>query len=188
MIATVPERGSLAEHGIDVRGRIYWHPTTSQLYAHALARGDATLAEGGPLVVDTGVPHRPLAEGQVHRPRAWLGGADLVGRRERRDLGGVVRATARQGRGGARKRRRLRRRCVRGRRPCSPHCRAGAHRQPLARALREDAVHRSLARGARADGDRRARPACAGGRGGSRGGRHAERVPSSFSIRRVPRW
>ncbi len=55
MIATVPERGSLAEHGLDVRGRIYWHPTTSQLYAHALARGDATLAEGGPLVVDTGV-------------------------------------------------------------------------------------------------------------------------------------
>ena len=55
MIATVPERGSLAEHGIDVRGRIYWHPTTSQLYTHALARGDATLAEGGPLVVDTGV-------------------------------------------------------------------------------------------------------------------------------------
>jgi len=55
MIATVPERGSLAEHGIDVRGQIYWHPTTSQLYAHALTRGDATLAEGGPLVVDTGV-------------------------------------------------------------------------------------------------------------------------------------
>ncbi len=55
MIATVPERGSLAEHGIDVRGRIYWHPTTSQLYAHALERGDATLAEGGPLVVDTGI-------------------------------------------------------------------------------------------------------------------------------------
>jgi len=55
MIATIPERGSLAEHGIDVRGQIYWHPTTSQLYVHALARGDATLAEGGPLVVDTGV-------------------------------------------------------------------------------------------------------------------------------------
>ena len=33
MIATVPEHGSLAEHGIDVRGQIYWHPTTSQLYA-----------------------------------------------------------------------------------------------------------------------------------------------------------
>ncbi|MBA3432763.1 MAG: phosphoenolpyruvate carboxykinase (ATP) [Actinobacteria bacterium] len=55
MIATVPDRGSLAEHGIDVRGRIYWHPTTSQLYAHALERGEATLAEGGALVVDTGV-------------------------------------------------------------------------------------------------------------------------------------
>jgi len=55
MIATIPDRGALAEHGIAVRGRIYWHPTTSQLYAHALARGDAQLAEGGPLVVDTGV-------------------------------------------------------------------------------------------------------------------------------------
>jgi phosphoenolpyruvate carboxykinase (ATP) len=56
MIATVPGRGGLAEHGIDsVRGRIYWHPTVSQLYRHALARGDADLAEGGPLVVDTGV-------------------------------------------------------------------------------------------------------------------------------------
>ena len=55
MIATVPGRGSLAEHGIDASGRIYWHPTTSQLYTHALARGEARLAEGGPLVVDTGV-------------------------------------------------------------------------------------------------------------------------------------
>jgi len=55
MIATVPGRGTLAEHGIDVSGRIHWHPTTSQLYVHALARGDANLAEGGPLVVDTGI-------------------------------------------------------------------------------------------------------------------------------------
>ncbi|MGH3133631.1 MAG: phosphoenolpyruvate carboxykinase (ATP) [Gaiellaceae bacterium] len=55
MIATVPNRGGLAGHGIEVRGRIHWHPTTSQLYVHALARGEARLAEGGPLVVDTGV-------------------------------------------------------------------------------------------------------------------------------------
>jgi len=55
MIATVPDRDSLAEHGIAVRGTIYWHPTISQLYSHALARGEAQLAEGGPLVVDTGV-------------------------------------------------------------------------------------------------------------------------------------
>jgi len=54
MIATIPDRDSLAEHGIAVRGRVYWHPTTSQLYSHALARGEARLAEGGPLVVDTG--------------------------------------------------------------------------------------------------------------------------------------
>ena len=38
-----------------MRGHVFWHPTTSQLYEHALARGDARLAEGGALVVDTGV-------------------------------------------------------------------------------------------------------------------------------------
>jgi phosphoenolpyruvate carboxykinase (ATP) len=56
MIATVPGHEGLSEHGIPtVRGRIHWRPTVSQLYTHALARGDAKLAEGGPLVVDTGV-------------------------------------------------------------------------------------------------------------------------------------
>jgi phosphoenolpyruvate carboxykinase (ATP) len=54
VIATVPGRGGLEDHGIETDGRVYWHPTTSQLYSHALARGEAALAEGGPLVVDTG--------------------------------------------------------------------------------------------------------------------------------------
>ena len=54
MIAIVPDRDELAQHGISVRGHVFWHPTTSQLYEHALARGDARLAEGGALVVDTG--------------------------------------------------------------------------------------------------------------------------------------
>ncbi|HUG64040.1 MAG TPA: phosphoenolpyruvate carboxykinase (ATP) [Gaiellaceae bacterium] len=54
MIAIVPDRDELVQHGISARGHVYWHPTTSQLYEHALARGDARLAEGGPLVVDTG--------------------------------------------------------------------------------------------------------------------------------------
>ena len=54
VIAIVPDRDELAQHGIAVRGHVFWHPTTSQLYEHALARGDARLAEGGPLVVDTG--------------------------------------------------------------------------------------------------------------------------------------
>jgi len=54
VIATVPGRG-LADHGIgEVAGRIHWYPTVSQLYMHALQRGDARLAEGGALVVDTG--------------------------------------------------------------------------------------------------------------------------------------
>ena len=55
MIAIVPGREGLREHGLDVRGRVYWHPTTSQLYSHTLLRREGQLAEGGPLVVDTGV-------------------------------------------------------------------------------------------------------------------------------------
>ena len=41
-------------HGLEPEGRVFWNPTTSLLYTHALANGEATLAEGGPLVVDTG--------------------------------------------------------------------------------------------------------------------------------------
>jgi phosphoenolpyruvate carboxykinase (ATP) len=50
-----PGRVDLSEHGIRATGRVHWNPTTSMLYSQALARRDAVLAEGGPLVVDTGV-------------------------------------------------------------------------------------------------------------------------------------
>jgi phosphoenolpyruvate carboxykinase (ATP) len=55
-MTTTPTRGrvSLAEHGLDAGGTAVWSPSTSQLYEHALRRGDARIAEGGPLVVDTG--------------------------------------------------------------------------------------------------------------------------------------
>jgi phosphoenolpyruvate carboxykinase (ATP) len=51
-ITTTPS--GLEGHGLEPDGRVYWNPTTSVLYTHALAREEATLAEGGPLVVDTG--------------------------------------------------------------------------------------------------------------------------------------
>ena len=47
-------RHDLSEHGIEASGRVIYQPTTALLYMHALARGDGRLAEGGPLVVDTG--------------------------------------------------------------------------------------------------------------------------------------
>jgi phosphoenolpyruvate carboxykinase (ATP) len=50
----LPGHVDLSEHGIDASGRTYRNPTTSLLYTHALKRGDGRLAEGGPLVVDTG--------------------------------------------------------------------------------------------------------------------------------------
>ena len=50
----LPGRVDLSEHGIDASGAVYRNPTTALLYTHALRRGDGRLAEGGPLVVDTG--------------------------------------------------------------------------------------------------------------------------------------
>jgi phosphoenolpyruvate carboxykinase (ATP) len=47
-------RIDLGEHGIDAGGRVYLHPSTSTLYTQTLRRDEGRLAEGGPLVVDTG--------------------------------------------------------------------------------------------------------------------------------------
>jgi phosphoenolpyruvate carboxykinase (ATP) len=49
-----PQGAELGSHGLEPRGDVHWNPTTALLYMHALLRGDAVLAEGGPLVVDTG--------------------------------------------------------------------------------------------------------------------------------------
>jgi phosphoenolpyruvate carboxykinase (ATP) len=79
MTISVPRGGvDLSGHGIHVGGRVYANPTTAQLYMHVLARGDGRLAEGGPLVVDTGahtgrspkdkfVVREPGSEGRI----AW---------------------------------------------------------------------------------------------------------------------
>src|SRR5437763_994532 len=57
MAATVERSDALllSEYGLEPKGRIYRNPTTAMLYTHALARNEGVLAEGGPLVVDTGV-------------------------------------------------------------------------------------------------------------------------------------
>src|SRR3954453_703190 len=55
MTATeLPGHVDLSRHGIRAAGRVFVNPTTSMLYSHALARNEGVLAEGGPLVVDTG--------------------------------------------------------------------------------------------------------------------------------------
>src|ERR671922_1626012 len=53
-MAITTTSSGLEGHGLEPERRVFWNPTTSLLYTHALARGDARLAEGGPLVVDTG--------------------------------------------------------------------------------------------------------------------------------------
>jgi phosphoenolpyruvate carboxykinase (ATP) len=70
---------SLAVHGLRVGGRVLRNPTTSQLYTAALDHGEGVLAEGGPLVVDTGrfTGRSPKDKFVVHEPgsedRIWWG-------------------------------------------------------------------------------------------------------------------
>ncbi len=47
-------RSDLPAHGITATGRVIWNPSVPVLYEHAIARGEARLADGGPMVVDTG--------------------------------------------------------------------------------------------------------------------------------------
>src|SRR5512142_625937 len=71
---------SLAVHGLHVGGRVLRNPTTSQLYAAAIDRGEAVIAEDGPLVVDTGrfTGRSPKDKFVVREPgsedRIWWGG------------------------------------------------------------------------------------------------------------------
>jgi phosphoenolpyruvate carboxykinase (ATP) len=72
--------GDLSLHGLNPTGEVVWSPTTSLLYEHALKRGDARIAEGGPLVVDTGkhTGRSPKDKFVVREPssqdRIWWGG------------------------------------------------------------------------------------------------------------------
>ena len=54
IVEDVRENVDLSEHGLTPRGRVFTNPTTALLYIHTILKGDGTLAEGGPLAVDTG--------------------------------------------------------------------------------------------------------------------------------------
>jgi phosphoenolpyruvate carboxykinase (ATP) len=70
----------LSIHGIHAGGQVIWNPATTLLYEHAIVRGDARLAEGGPLAVDTGTHtgRSPQDKFIVREPgsedRIWWGG------------------------------------------------------------------------------------------------------------------
>jgi phosphoenolpyruvate carboxykinase (ATP) len=80
--ATATQRGGavgLEAHGITPEGTVWWNLTAPALYEHALARGDAEIAEGGPLVVSTGAHtgRAPKDKFVVREPgsedRVWWG-------------------------------------------------------------------------------------------------------------------
>ncbi|HLX21145.1 MAG TPA: phosphoenolpyruvate carboxykinase (ATP) [Gaiellaceae bacterium] len=55
-MTTMDVRGGvdLRVHGITPTGRVVSHPSTPMLYEDAIVRGEARIADGGPMVVDTG--------------------------------------------------------------------------------------------------------------------------------------
>ena len=80
-------RGSadLRAHGITPTGRVVSNPSTPVLYEHAIARGEARIAEGGPMVVDTGrhTGRSPKDKFVVREPgseeRIWWDGNQEIG-------------------------------------------------------------------------------------------------------------
>ena len=78
-VATTTEQIDLRDHGIEPSGAVFRNPTTPVLYEHALQRGEARIAEGGPFVVDTGVHtgRSPKDKFAVREPesedRIWWG-------------------------------------------------------------------------------------------------------------------
>src|SRR4051812_29179709 len=73
-------RLDLSVHGIRTTGDVHHNPSTSTLYEHAIERGEARIAEGGPMAVDTGVHTGRSAQDKfiVREPasegRIWGGG------------------------------------------------------------------------------------------------------------------
>jgi phosphoenolpyruvate carboxykinase (ATP) len=78
-------RSDLSAHGITATGRVIWNPSVPVLYEHAIARGEARLADGGPMVVDTGkhtgrsaqdkfIVREPASEDRIW----WDGNKELV--------------------------------------------------------------------------------------------------------------
>jgi phosphoenolpyruvate carboxykinase (ATP) len=74
----------LSGHGLSPSGRVLHNPTTAVLYEHAVVRGDGRIAEGGPLVVDTGkhTGRSPKDKFVVREPssedRIWWGGNNEI--------------------------------------------------------------------------------------------------------------
>ncbi len=60
----------LEDQGITGLGAVYYNLLEPALIEEALKRGEGTLGQGGALAGHHRQAHRPLAQGQVHRPHA----------------------------------------------------------------------------------------------------------------------
>jgi phosphoenolpyruvate carboxykinase (ATP) len=73
-------RLDLSVHGIRTVGDVHHNPSAPTLYEYAIERGEARIAEGGPLAVDTGVhtgrsaQDKFIVREQASEGRIWWGG------------------------------------------------------------------------------------------------------------------
>ena len=85
-MTTMDVRGrvDLSAHGLRPSGRVIWDPTTAMLYEDAVLCREGHVAEGGPLVVDTGkhTGRSPKDKFVVREPgsedRIWWGGNNEI--------------------------------------------------------------------------------------------------------------
>ena len=188
MIAIVPDRDELAQHGISVRGRrLLASDDLAALRACARARRRATRRgrcrwSSTPASTPAARPRTSSSFASPARRSASAWGDVNAEISEEHFDGLRDKVAARLSEGDVYVDRR-----VRGRRSGASPRGPRDHGEPLARALREDALHRPDGRGARRDGAAGARPARAVRVGRARRGRHAHRRPSSACIPRASR-
>ena len=194
MVATagIELRGpvGLDAHGLAPSGVVHWNPTTrcsTAMHCCVARRGSPRAGRSSSIPASTPAVHRSTSSScRSPAPKSASPGAASTSRSRRtgsRALRGkIVSFLDEQGR--------LRRgRVRRGRSGTSARV-AGRDVQPVARALREDALHRSHGERAAAPRAGGARPACAGRRGLSGDGWHAVgdvRGARSFSLRGADR-
>ena len=138
----------MVARGLRSRGNVWWNPAVPRIYMDALRAEEGVLAEGGPLVVDTGVHtgRSPKDKFVVREPssegRIWWGKVNQPLEQEHYD---VLREKVVAHLGPAT----LRDRRLRRRRPRAPPGAPRRHRPRLPRALRAHDVHHADGRGAR---------------------------------------
>ena len=95
----VASRRGLEVNGLKELDKVYWNLPAPALYEQAIARGEARIAQGGPLIANTGQHTGRSPKDKFIADEAGIRDNIWWGRCQRRDGRGALRAHAPQGAG-----------------------------------------------------------------------------------------